>query len=59
MCFGCSKELSHRDGYFEYPQHMIWLGNKKIVYSNTLLSGALVLLILHNECCHRGWSEFQ
>ena len=22
MCFGCSKEPSHRDGSFEYPQHM-------------------------------------
>ena len=22
MCFGCSKELSHRDSSFEYPQHM-------------------------------------
>ena len=22
VCFGCSKELSHRDGSFEYPQHM-------------------------------------
>ena len=30
MCFGCSKEPSHRDGSFEYPQHMFWLGNKKI-----------------------------
>ena len=29
MCFGCSKELSHRDGFFEYPQHMFWLRNKK------------------------------
>ena len=29
MCFGCSKELSHRDGSFEYPQHMFWLSNKK------------------------------
>ena len=29
MCFGCLKELSHRDGSFEYPQHMFWLGNKK------------------------------
>ena len=29
MCFGCSKELSHRDGSFEYPQHMFWLRNKK------------------------------
>ena len=29
MCFGCSKEPSHRDGSFEYPQHMFWLRNKK------------------------------
>ena len=29
MCFGCSKELSHRDGSFEYPQHMFWVRNKK------------------------------
>ena len=29
ICFGCSKELSHRDGSFEYPQHMFWLRNKK------------------------------
>ena len=28
MSFGCSKEPSHRDGSFEYPQHMIWLRNK-------------------------------
>ena len=32
MCFGCSKEPSHGDGSFEYPQHMfnLWLKNKKI-----------------------------
>ena len=30
MCFGCSKEQSHQDGSFEYPQHMFWLRNKKI-----------------------------
>ena len=28
--FGCSKEPSHRDGSFEYPQHMFPLRNKKI-----------------------------
>ena len=22
ICFGCSKEPSHRDGSFEYPQNM-------------------------------------
>ena len=29
MCFGCSKELSHRDSSFEYPKHMFCLRNKK------------------------------
>ena len=29
MCFRCSKEQSHQDGSFEYPQHMFWLRNKK------------------------------
>ena len=29
MCFGCSKESSHPDGSFVYPQHMFWLRNKK------------------------------
>ena len=29
MCFGCSNEPSHRDGSFEYPQHMFWLRNEK------------------------------
>ena len=30
ICFGCSKKPSHRDGSFEYPQHMFRLRNKKI-----------------------------
>ena len=29
MRFGCSKVPSHRDGSFEYPQHMFWSRNKK------------------------------
>ena len=29
MCFWCSKEPSHRDSSFEYPQHMFWLRDKK------------------------------
>ena len=33
ICFGWSKELSHLDGSFEYPQHMFWLRNKKIKFS--------------------------
>ena len=28
ICCGCSKEPSHRDGSFEYPQHMFWVKNK-------------------------------
>ena len=34
MCFRCSEELSHQDGYFEYPQHIFWLRNK-IIYIHT------------------------
>ena len=29
ICFGCSKEPSHRDVSFEYPLQMFWLRNKK------------------------------
>ena len=39
MCFGCSKESSHQDDSFEYPQHMFWLRNKK----NNFQLGTLVL----------------
>ena len=30
--FGCSKEPSHWDGSFEYPQHILWLRSKKIIF---------------------------
>ena len=33
-CFGCSKEPYHRDGCFEYTQHIFWLRNRK---NNSLL----------------------
>ena len=39
MYFRCSKEPSHWDGSSEYPKHMFWLRNKKIIFSYTLLSG--------------------
>ena len=40
ICFGCSKEPSHQDGSFEYPQHMFWWRNKKInFYTQMILSG--------------------
>ena len=44
MCCGCSKELSHWDSYFEYPQYMFWLRNKKffsITHSYLELFGGL------------------
>ena len=31
ILFGRSKEPSHWDGSFKWPQHMFWLRNKKIV----------------------------
>ena len=40
MRFGCSKEPSHRDGSFEYPQHMFGLRNKKNNFQlHTLIRG--------------------
>ena len=42
ICFGCSKEPSHRDGSFEYQQHMFWLRNEKIVFNYTFISKGLV-----------------
>ena len=41
MCFGCLKEPSHRDGSFEYPQHVFWLKNKKNIFNYALLSWGL------------------
>ena len=46
MCFGCSKEPSHQDGSFEYPQHMFWLRNKN---NNFLLR----TLTWRPVCAHR------
>ena len=28
MRVGCSKEPSHQDSFFEYPQQMFWMRNK-------------------------------
>ena len=52
MCFGCSKEPSHRDGSFEYPQHMFWLRNKKINFHlRTIIWGpALDCTPLRTQC---------
>ena len=51
ICFGCSKEPSHLDGSFEYPQHILSLRNKKIhFYQKACYSAILseiVLLIVH------------
>ena len=44
--FGCSKEPSHRDGSFEYPQHMLSLRNKKNNFQARSLIGRLVYFTL-------------
>ena len=42
MYFGCSKEPSHWDGSFEYPQHMFWLRIEKNTNQwPSVLSGGL------------------
>ena len=49
MCFGCSKDLSHGDGSFEYPQHMFWFRNKKNNFQLAHLSGRLGSSVLVSE----------
>ena len=44
ICFGCTKEPSHWDGSFEYPQHMFWMRNKE----NNFPIGTL---ICRPACC--------
>ena len=45
--FWCSKEPSHWDGSFVYPQHMFWLRNKKIKFSLRTLSLSPAII-----CCN-------
>ena len=42
ICCGCSKEPSHWDGSFEYPQHMFWL--RRTIFWYALLTKVLILL---------------
>ena len=35
-CFEHSKEPSHRDGSFVYPQCMFWMRNQNIIFSITI-----------------------
>ena len=47
ICFGCSKELYHRDGCFEYTQHFWGLRSRKNNFLlRTLICGTDVLLPL-------------
>ena len=47
VCYWCSKETSHWDGSFEYPQHMVWLRNKKNNYQIHSCLEAWVFETLH------------
>ena len=35
---GAQKNRLIENSYFEYPQHMFWLRNKKIIFRYTLLN---------------------
>ena len=43
MWFGCSKETSHLDGFYEYPQYMFSWRNKKSVTHSYLGGGGAVI----------------
>ena len=41
ICLGCSKEPSHRDGSFNWPQRMFGLRNKEIIFWYAFLTNSL------------------
>ena len=49
ICFGCSKEPSHRDGSLEYPQHMFWLRDKKNNFQSCNLIWGLGFMIFYGH----------
>ena len=55
ICLGCSKELSHRDGSFEYPQHMFWMGNKK---NNFLIRTLIMRQLMYCSGLSRSGEKF-
>ena len=56
LCFRCSKEPSHWDSSFEYPQHMFLLRNKKISFLLRSLNWSPVIYFgsLHVYCKYFG-----
>ena len=52
MCFGFSKEWSHRDGSFEYPQPMFWIRDKENIFPiHTLIWRPEYMLIFEIQTC--------
>ena len=50
MCFGYSKEPSHRDGSFLYPQHMFCSRNKKNDFQlHALVLGPEIHIISYSD----------
>ena len=43
MCFGCSKEPSHRDSSFEYPQHVLVEKYKKKSVTHSYLGACVIV----------------
>ena len=58
ICFGCSKEPSHWDGSFEYPQHMVWLRNNKNTFQLCTFIWRPDLLIISRPVLHRERRKF-
>ena len=56
ICFGFSKELSHWDGAYEYPQHVFWMRNKKLFLVHILIGIASIKHIRNKISNTHGWS---
>ena len=49
LCCGYSKESSQWDDSFEYPQHKVWLDNKKDIVVKRAVDPSLSGLLVSNE----------
>ena len=59
MCFGSSKEQSHHDDSFEYPQHMFWLRKTKNNFQlRTVIWGPALLHLYAQYSLSFNWLQY-
>ena len=52
VCFGCSKEPSHRDGSFEYPKYMFLMRNKTKLLAHEHCEDCIIVQAMEGVLYH-------